>query len=232
MQAQLQLVDPARARMGVGMRLGAAVAVADALGVGGCGMCMCTFVERLLLAREAMASEHRKPIHSQPRRSSRWKMLSATELRSEADVLRSGRAMRQCVWRAACSQPARGPCFFWLLKVTDGPAKYQRGHRIPRPRRDSTVRGWAVLNFGAGSIFEKNVNPHVACKSIVSGVGCGKSQKKKKKKKEKKRKNGLGHAPRKGICTILDHIPSPSLAHDGDDKSRFIQSMMLTGHFL
>jgi hypothetical protein len=49
-QAQLQLVDPARARMGVGMRLGAAVAVADALGVGGCGMCMCTFVERLLLS--------------------------------------------------------------------------------------------------------------------------------------------------------------------------------------
>ena len=54
MQAQLQLVDPARARMGVGMRLGAAVAVADALGVGGCGMCMCTFVERLLLAREGI----------------------------------------------------------------------------------------------------------------------------------------------------------------------------------
>lgn len=133
------------------------------------------------------ASEHRKPIHSQPRRSSRWKMLSATELRSEADVLRSGRAMRQCVWRAACSQPARGPCFFWLLKVTDGPAKYQRGHRIPRPRRNSTVRGWAVLNFGAGSIFEKNVNPHLACKSIVSGVGYGKSQKKKRKKKKKKK---------------------------------------------
>jgi hypothetical protein len=83
-QAQLQLVDPARARMGVGMRLGAAVAVADALGVGGCGMCMCTFVERLLLAREGIRTSEAdsfsasavKPVenavgHGAPQRSRR-----------------------------------------------------------------------------------------------------------------------------------------------------------------